>query len=81
MSFDGWVVAGLDGGRALSAPQLAQQLAQAGAQVVAAAADVPSACERALTLAGTTGRIVVFGSFLTVGPAIEWLRSRCVTLT
>jgi dihydrofolate synthase/folylpolyglutamate synthase len=78
--FDAWVVAGLEGPRALDPSVLSQRLANEGANVVASGHDVPTACLRALELAGPAGRVVVFGSFLTVGPALQWLRSRCVTL-
>ena len=79
-AFDGWVVAGLPGPRALEPDTLARRLSAEGAEVVAACADVASACARALEIAGRDGRVVVFGSFLTVGPALQWLRERCVTL-
>jgi folylpolyglutamate synthase/dihydropteroate synthase len=45
----------------------------AAAQSWQEAASVTAACELALTLAAPADRIVVFGSFHTVGPAIEWL--------
>lgn len=79
-AFDGWVAAGLEGPRALEPSVLAARLRVEGAEVLAACATVASACARALELAGPRGRVVVFGSFLTVGPALEWLRSSCVTL-
>jgi dihydrofolate synthase/folylpolyglutamate synthase len=72
-SFDGWIAVGLAGPRALSADALAMRLRTLGDKVVAECADVTSGCERALSLAGREGRVVVFGSFLTVGPALEWL--------
>lgn len=78
-SFDAWVAVGLQGPRARPLEDFAAQLRELGMNVVAASPGVHAACERALELAGKQGRIVVFGSFLTVGPAIEWLRARCVT--
>lgn len=75
-AFDGWVVAGLEGPRALEPRVLAERLRSAGAHVLAECADVASACARAKDIAGPRGRVVVFGSFLTVGPAIEWLSRR-----
>jgi dihydrofolate synthase/folylpolyglutamate synthase len=54
---------------------LAQRLANMGASVAATAADVAAGCETARAMARTGDRIVVFGSFLTVGPALEWLRA------
>lgn len=79
-AFDGWVVAGLQGPRSLTPDELGGRLAAQGAQIVAKCPDVESGCARALELAGREGRVVVFGSFLTVGPALQWLRERCVTL-
>jgi dihydrofolate synthase/folylpolyglutamate synthase len=78
---DGWVAAGLEGPRALSLEELVTRLTAAGANVRAQCPNVAAACSRALELAGPSGRVVVFGSFLTVGPALQWLESRCVTLT
>ncbi len=79
-SFDAWIVAGLPGPRALGPAMLSQRLRDEGARVIAECADVRSACELASHTAGAQGRVVVFGSFLTVGPALEWFDSRCVTL-
>lgn len=78
-SVGGWIAAGLDSPRALAPAALADRLRNAGVHVVAECEDVPSACARALELAEQAGRIVVFGSFLTVGPALSWLQPRCVT--
>jgi folylpolyglutamate synthase/dihydropteroate synthase len=41
--------------------------------VEAVAADVVAGCLSAEALAQAGDRIVVFGSFLTVGPALGWL--------
>ncbi|MFO1401917.1 MAG: bifunctional tetrahydrofolate synthase/dihydrofolate synthase [Steroidobacteraceae bacterium] len=38
------------------------------------AADIAAGCERARALARSGDRVVVFGSFHAVGPALEWLR-------
>ena len=72
-SFDAWIVAGLSSDRSIGAQQLAQRLASCGANVVASDDDVLSACRRAQRMATPADRIVVFGSFLTVGAALEWL--------
>ncbi|MFO7304847.1 MAG: bifunctional tetrahydrofolate synthase/dihydrofolate synthase [Gammaproteobacteria bacterium] len=77
---DVWVVAGLQGQRALDSNTLARRLRDLGARIDSACEDVPQACARALHLAGREGRVAVFGSFLTVGPALQWLREHCVTL-
>ncbi|MGH8189375.1 MAG: bifunctional folylpolyglutamate synthase/dihydrofolate synthase, partial [Steroidobacteraceae bacterium] len=78
-SFDSWVVVGLKGARALDGELLAQRLRRAGADVEAIAADVATGCAAAEALAAAGDRIVVFGSFLTVGPALELLSARGLT--
>lgn len=75
-SFDEWVIAGLSGARSVDPHQLAQRLAGRGASVSAVAPDVVAACVLADARAGEGDRIVVFGSFLTVAPALEWLQQR-----
>ena len=75
-SFDEWIIAGLQGGRALPPAALAERLRAQGANVVATADTVAAACDFARTRAKTGDRVVAFGSFLTVGPAIEWIRER-----
>jgi dihydrofolate synthase / folylpolyglutamate synthase len=71
--FDSWVIVGLGGARALSADALAARVKRIGAKVDAVAADVISGCRAAEALAASGDRIVVFGSFLTVGPALSLL--------
>jgi dihydrofolate synthase / folylpolyglutamate synthase len=78
-SFDAWVAVELQGPRARAIDLFAAELGNLGMNVLASSPNVAAACDRALGLAGMRGRIVVFGSFLTVGPALEWLGSRCVT--
>jgi dihydrofolate synthase / folylpolyglutamate synthase len=75
-SFDSWVIVGLSGARALTAEALAARVQRIGANVVAVAADVVSGCRTAAATVAPGDRIVVFGSFLTVGPALAWLESR-----
>lgn len=72
-SFDTWVVVGLQGARALAPEALAARVRHLGANVEAVAADVAAGCLAAEALAQAGDRIVVFGSFLTVGPALGWL--------
>lgn len=72
---DAWIVAGLHGPRALTPAQLGVRLRDAGARIVGFAADVAAACANARQLARAGDRIVVFGSFLTVGPALNVLQS------
>jgi dihydrofolate synthase / folylpolyglutamate synthase len=72
-SFDTWIIVGLQGTRALPADVLATRVRDLGANVEAVAADVVAGCLAAQALAEAGDRIVVFGSFLTVGPALGWL--------
>jgi dihydrofolate synthase/folylpolyglutamate synthase len=74
-SFDTWIIAGLESARAVPVDALAQRLAKVGATVATTAADVATGCEIAQQMARAGDRIVVFGSFLTVGPALEWLHA------
>jgi dihydrofolate synthase / folylpolyglutamate synthase len=69
---DTWIPVTLAGPRALTRDELARRL-PAGASIDAHAGDVASACRRARELARPGDRVLVFGSFLTVGPALEFL--------
>jgi len=69
---DTWIPVTLSGPRALSRDELSRRLPP-GATIDAHAGDVASACRRARELAKSGDRVVVFGSFLTVGPALEFL--------
>jgi dihydrofolate synthase / folylpolyglutamate synthase len=71
-AFDAWVLASLEGPRAVSASDLAGHL-PAGTRILERARDVASACRAALAASAPGDRIVVFGSFLTVGPALDFL--------
>jgi dihydrofolate synthase/folylpolyglutamate synthase len=71
-AIDAWVLAGLEGPRAVAVADLAARL-PTGAQVIAQVAGVAGACRAALAAARPGDRVVVFGSFLTVGPALEFL--------
>jgi dihydrofolate synthase / folylpolyglutamate synthase len=72
---DGWLPVALPGIRALSVKQLSELLQTAGLNVLPAMPEPNSACAQAGALgeAGVFERILVFGSFLTVGPALDWL--------
>jgi dihydrofolate synthase/folylpolyglutamate synthase len=69
-SFDAWVIVGLQGARALAPEALAARVRNVGAHVEAIAADVVAGCLAAEALAQAGDRIVVYGSFLAVGPAL-----------
>jgi dihydrofolate synthase/folylpolyglutamate synthase len=69
---DAWIPVTLAGPRAVSAGQIAAQLPP-HATVLLEAADVVGACQAARAAALPQDRVLVFGSFLTVGPALEFL--------
>ena len=71
-AIDSWVLVALEGPRAVPASDIAARL-PAGATIVAQEADVAGACRAARAAARPGDRIVVFGSFLTVGPALDFL--------
>ena len=71
---DIWIATCASGGaRSLSSTALVAKLTQAGVSVAHVADDVADACAHARDIARPNDRIVVFGSFHTVGPALEWL--------
>jgi dihydrofolate synthase/folylpolyglutamate synthase len=67
-----WHLASLDGPRAATAQELAGQL---GAEDLQCFASPTAAFEAALGRANENDKIVVFGSFLTVGEVMEWLKN------
>jgi dihydrofolate synthase/folylpolyglutamate synthase len=68
-----WIAVDTDGARGLPDRQLAVRAATRGV-VMEPGGSVAEAMERAAADAGRGDRIVVFGSFHTVGPALEYLR-------
>jgi dihydrofolate synthase/folylpolyglutamate synthase len=72
---DVWVIASLSGSRAIAADVLAAKVWNRGGNVAFIAPNVVAACGYAQSIAADGDRIVVFGSFHTVGPALEWLNS------
>jgi len=72
---DGWIVAGIEGGRGLAPAALGRAIAAAGGEILDAMPNVQSAIARAEEMAQPNDRIVVFGSFHTAGPALESLMS------
>jgi dihydrofolate synthase / folylpolyglutamate synthase len=73
-ALDGWVAVTLTGERGLTHEALAQRLASSLGAPLASAETVAQGLEVARTRAAAGDRIVVLGSFHTVGPALEWLR-------
>jgi dihydrofolate synthase/folylpolyglutamate synthase len=68
-----WFAVGLDSPRGLPPAKLARRLEAGGADAVAVAADVASGLAAATHESRPRDRIVVFGSFLAVGPALDVL--------
>ena len=74
-SIDEWWCAPLDGARGRSGEELAREVGAKVSANVIAAGSVAAACAAALDAASPQDRIVVFGSFHTVGPALDWLEA------
>lgn len=70
---DGWIVTALPGPRAAATVQVATQLQSMEQVVVAVTEHVEQACQTAADALGQYPRVLVLGSFLTVGPALAWL--------
>ena len=73
---DAWWCTGTEGTRGQSGMALADQVRSQVDVPVHVAASVAEACTAALSAATGHDRIIVFGSFHTVGPALDWLESR-----
>lgn len=74
---DHWLVAPLEGPRAMSAAALEQSLRNAGVSVeITMCINIEEACDRAYRTAGDGDRILAFGSFLTVAAAMTAFRNR-----
>jgi dihydrofolate synthase/folylpolyglutamate synthase len=71
--FDAWWLASTEGARGTSAVLLAQRIGCDASTPVVLNDDVAMACAAASSAATALDRIVVFGSFHTVGPALAWL--------
>jgi len=74
--FDAWWLASTEGARGTSAAVLAERIAGQLSAPLSVADDIAAACAAASAAAGPTDRIVVFGSFHTVGPTLDWLESQ-----
>ena len=72
---DVWWCASIDGVRGRSGQMLADELSEVVEGAVVAADSVAGACAEASKAARPQDRIVVFGSFHTVGPALDWLEA------
>ena len=73
---DEWWVATTHGARGASSAALAARMAPHLETPVHLAADIEGGCAAALAAARPGDRIVVFGSFHSVAPALDWLEAR-----
>jgi dihydrofolate synthase / folylpolyglutamate synthase len=74
--FDEWWLASTEGARGTRGAQLAERIAPYVKAPLHIARDVAAACAAAWQAAAPADRIVIFGSFHTVGPAMDWLEAR-----
>jgi dihydrofolate synthase/folylpolyglutamate synthase len=72
---DFWLPVALPGARALPVVELADHIRATGARVLSVADTVEQACQQAVaaSIQHQVGRILVCGSFLTIGPTLDWL--------
>jgi dihydrofolate synthase/folylpolyglutamate synthase len=75
---DQWCIFPIASDRSATAEELQVMLAELGAQRVTSFDDVAAATQAARCFAGDGGRVLVFGSFYTVGPAMAALGLYCV---
>jgi dihydrofolate synthase/folylpolyglutamate synthase len=74
--FDAWWFTSTEGARGLSGSVLEDRVAGLLRVPLENAVDVATACAAASAAAHFADRIVVFGSFHTVGPALDWLEAQ-----
>jgi dihydrofolate synthase/folylpolyglutamate synthase len=74
--FDAWWLPSIEGVRGTSGAVLKDRIAGHVSGPLCVAADVAGACAAACAAARPADRIVVFGSFHTVAPALDWLESQ-----
>jgi len=72
---DSWWCASIEGTRGQDGSVLAQEVRQHVSAPVNAADSVAAACSAAMAAATSQDRILVFGSFHTVGPAFDYLEA------
>jgi len=77
---DAWWCASIDGARGQTGASLAKVVGNLVPVPVAQADDVGAACADAAAAAKSEDRIVVFGSFHAVGPAMDWLEAHGIVL-
>ena len=73
---DNWIAVTADSPRAIDAAELARRIANETGKACLIAETTDMAVERARVMAGNGGRVLVTGSFYTVGPFLERLSAR-----
>ena len=73
---DNWIAVTADSPRAIDAAELARRIANETGKACLIAETTDMAVERARVMAGDGGRVLVTGSFYTVGPFLERLSAR-----
>jgi dihydrofolate synthase/folylpolyglutamate synthase len=73
---DAWWCVSTEGERGRSGVSLAQTVAAQVEAPVEAAESTSAGCAAALARANSSDRILVFGSFHVIGPALDWLEAR-----
>lgn len=73
---DNWIAVTADSPRAIDAAELARRIANETGKACLIAETTDIAVERARVMAGNGGRVLVTGSFYTVGPFLERLSAR-----
>jgi dihydrofolate synthase/folylpolyglutamate synthase len=74
--FDTWWLASIEDVRGTTGAVLKDRIVGHVTVPLIVAADIAAACAAAAAAARPADRIVVFGSFHTVGPALDWLESQ-----
>jgi dihydrofolate synthase/folylpolyglutamate synthase len=74
--FDEWWLASTEGARGSRGAELAARIAPYVKAPLHAARDVAAACAAAWQAATHADRVVIFGSFHTVGPAMDWFEAQ-----
>jgi dihydrofolate synthase/folylpolyglutamate synthase len=73
---DNWIAVTAGSPRAIGAAELARRIANETGKACLIAETTDMAVERARVMAGSGGRVLVTGSFYTVGPFLERLSAR-----
>jgi dihydrofolate synthase / folylpolyglutamate synthase len=75
---DEWWLVGTEGARGTSGAELAARMTPHLETPVHVSASVMTGCAEALAASREADRIVIFGSFHTVAPALDWLEARAL---